>query len=41
MYRSYVGSGEKGNRCESCTNSSLYLGNACQYSLGDREEGNV
>ena len=41
MYRGYVRSGEKGNRCESCTNSSLYLGNACRYSLGDREEGNA
>lgn len=41
MHRRRIGSGEKGNRCESCTNSSLYLGNACRYSLGNWEEGNA
>lgn len=33
------GSGEKGNRCESCTNSSLYLGSACQKLTGQPGRG--
>ena len=33
------GSGEKRNRCESCANSSLYLGSACQKLTGQPGRG--
>ena len=34
-----AGFGEKGNRCESCTNSSPYLWSSCHMSLVTREDG--